>query len=462
MSGTSACKTNSNDRCCYNCGQTPIPEGCPGPDDDPECKKGFLLDDDDPGNLRATRSKYQYGIDFANPVERYVDGFSQPVLSRFENGAKNPLYQDLKCKSDKLCQPPRDPSLVFFAGIVGVPWQDIAVDPTNPSLGFQDADALASKGTWDMILGDPNASPPVPPGDPHMIVSVDPRPKVPGPDSAVTADLKNGHDWDTSADLPARSDLQYACNFKLATPRECKGAGEDCDCVQGLKTKNPLCQNPTTGAYGTVQYRAKAYPGIRELEVLKGIGKQGIVASICPANTDDPDAADFGYRPVMNTVLDRLRVKLRGRCLPHALGLGPDGTVPCILMEAFTPKDGTTCNCSDPAFPGRSLPTSDLLTPDVTKLGDCICEIQPLAGAARDACERGDAAFGQESGWCYVDPLVSRDPRQCDLVKECPATERRILRYFGAAPRGRVVPICQEQAFNPAFSEERGKVCPTP
>jgi hypothetical protein len=459
--GTSICKTNPNDRCCYNCGQMPIPAGCPSPDNDPECRKGFLTSDDDPANLRATRSKFQYGIDFANPIERYVDGFSQPILSRFENGAKNPLYDDLTCKNDDQCQPPRDPSLVFFAGIVGVPWQDIAIDPAQPSLGFQAADALVDKGTWDLILGDPEASPPVPPGDPHMLVSVDPRPGIPGPDSALAADPKNGHEWDPAADAPAH-DLQYACTFKLPTPRDCNGAGDSCDCADGKQTRNPLCQDPATGTYGTMQYRAKAYPGIRELQVLKGIGSQGIVASICPANSDHPEASDFGYGPVMNTVLDRLRVKLRGRCLPHALGRRADGTVPCILMEAFTPKDGAACTCSDPAFPGRTRPTSDSLTADVVKLGPCICEIQPLAGDAQTACERGDAAFGQESGWCYVDPLESRDPRQCDLVKECPATQRRILRYFGAAPRGRVVTMCQEQAFSPEFSPARGEVCAVP
>jgi hypothetical protein len=293
-----------------------------------------------------------------------------------------------------------------------------------------------------------------------MLVSVDPRPGLPGPDSPLDADAKHGHEWDTTADSPSRSDLQYACNFELALPRECMGKVEDCDCVHGTATRNPLCQNPANGTYGTMQYRAKAYPGLRELQVLKGMGEQGIVASICPANTRDATASDFGYRPVMNTILDRLRVSLRGRCLPHPLEIGDDGTVPCIVMEGFTPKEGQACDCSGTAVPGRTVPSPQSLTPDVAAMAPCVCEIRALTGAARDACERGDAAFGNESGWCYVDPLQSRDTRQCDLVHQCAATERRILRYFGAQPRGRVVAMCQEHAFSPELSPERGDVCP--
>jgi hypothetical protein len=76
-------------------------------------------------------------------------------------------------------------------------------------------------------------------------------------------------------------------------------------------SKNPVCQDLATGAYATRQTRAKAYPGIRELQVLKGIGDQAIVASICPANTTDATRADFGYRPVIAAILNRLRPQLR-------------------------------------------------------------------------------------------------------------------------------------------------------
>jgi hypothetical protein len=74
--------------------------------------------------------------------------------------------------------------------------------------------------------------------------------------------------------------------------------------------KKPLCQSDNT--YSHQQVRAKAYPGIRQLQVLKGIGNQAIVASICPANTTDTTRPDFGYRPVIAALVRRLRPRLRG------------------------------------------------------------------------------------------------------------------------------------------------------
>jgi hypothetical protein len=295
-----------------------------------------------------------------------------------------------------------------------------------------------------------------------MLVSIDPRPRLPGPNSAWNADPKNGHEWNPAADRG--DDLQYACNFDLQTPRVCPNGSADCDCSfhDPKTTQNPLCQDPNTGEFGSTQFKAKAYPGIRELQVLKGVGDQGIVASICPPNTRDPSASDFGYRPVMKTILDRLRVKLRASCLPRALKIDEQGRVPCVVLEAFTPKAGKACDCADPAVPGRTVPSPDLLTPEITAAGPCICQIEPLAGDARAACERGDGAFGNASGWCYIDPLQSHDVRQCDLVAKCPDTQRRILRYFGVQPRGRAVVTCQERAFSPELSPEHGDICKMP
>jgi hypothetical protein len=55
-----------------------------------------------------------------------------------------------------------------------------------------------------------------------------------------------------------------------------------------------------------VQYRAKAYPGRRQLEVLEGIGDRAIVASICARNVTDASRQDYGYRPALQSILDRL------------------------------------------------------------------------------------------------------------------------------------------------------------
>src|SRR5207247_11321740 len=61
--GTSACLTNPNDPCCYNCFEAPRP-GCPDQASDPECQAGPWTSDKDPMNLRCWQQKRRYGIDF--------------------------------------------------------------------------------------------------------------------------------------------------------------------------------------------------------------------------------------------------------------------------------------------------------------------------------------------------------------------------------------------------------------
>jgi hypothetical protein len=133
--------------------------------------------------------------------------------------------------------------------------------------------------------------------------------------SAPTANRINGHEWDTSqptvqVGLP-RADLQYACVFKLPGARDCAALDrsiDSCDCFDDNfdAIQNPLCQDLATGAYGKVQHRAKAYPGIRQLQVLEGIGPQAIVGSICPDSLDPAakmsGAANYGYRPAMAAI----------------------------------------------------------------------------------------------------------------------------------------------------------------
>jgi hypothetical protein len=453
---SSACRTNPNDPCCYNCGQDTVPVGCATPDSDPECKKNdFLSSAEDPENLRATRSKEQYGVDFLYPVERYVEGFTQPFLTKYGGGAKNPLYAEA-----------RAPSQVFWAGIVGVPWQDIARDRADLSKGFRNAKELAESHTWDVILGAPHASPPVLPSDPHMIVSPTPRAALPGPESAAQADEKHGHEWISSESKPA--DLQYACTFELPESRDCQTSTGDCDCTRSeaagaealsLTTKNPLCQDPATGAYDTIQRRAKGYPGLRELEVLQGIGEQGIVASICPSNTKNPDARDYGYRPAIEALVERLRGVLRYRCLPRMLAIADDGSVPCVILEAFAPEPGDTCRCDDPRFPGRVTPEQDRITDDVRKLDRCVCEIKELENEGRISCQKEVTPSEALDGWCYVDPNQDHDPRECAIVEKCPATDRRIIRYMGAQPRGQVVIMCQEKSFLANAATLGGDIC---
>ncbi|MFS8065173.1 MAG: hypothetical protein ACMG6S_02255, partial [Byssovorax sp.] len=196
--------------------------------------------------------------------------------------------------------------LVVIAGIVGVPWQDIARDPTNLSLGFKTAaelDQPVSGGGngWDYILGDPDNY--VPPKDPHMIASVLPRAGLPGPTSAPNADPIHGHEYT----IAQNDDLQYACTFDLPAPRDCTQAGANgCDCYLS-SNDNPLC-DPTTG---TLQVRAKAYPGQREISLLKSVGAQGVVASICPSQIGDATKADYAYRPAVTALIGRVKSRLK-------------------------------------------------------------------------------------------------------------------------------------------------------
>jgi hypothetical protein len=109
-----------------------------------------------------------------------------------------------------------------------------------------------------------------------------------------------------------KDDLQYACIFPLAQPRDCSNpTTTSCDCNDPTND-NPLCApNPNNGGAPTLQVRAKAYPGIRQLEAIKSLGIQGVAASICPAQADDPTRSDYAYRPAILSLLERVRSRLR-------------------------------------------------------------------------------------------------------------------------------------------------------
>jgi hypothetical protein len=51
--------------------------------------------------------------------------------------------------------------MVFWVGIAGVPWQDVAVDPADLKKGLLDTKDFDANGRWAMIVGDSAASPPV-------------------------------------------------------------------------------------------------------------------------------------------------------------------------------------------------------------------------------------------------------------------------------------------------------------
>jgi hypothetical protein len=426
---------------------------------------GAWTRDKDPENLRCWHQKQRYGVDFLYNVQRYVNGFRNNVVpDRAGNPVKNPLYSDLttQCRTTGMgCAGERDKSLVFVAGVIGVPWQDIANDPNDLKKGYLTATQINDMGVWQKILGDPNASPPLLPSDPHMIESITPRMGLPGPGSAANADPINGHEWDPSMATPTpNADLQYACIFPLNPSKPCTEQ-TDCDCFvpaggNPAAASNPLCQNGAN--YSTTQVRAKGYPGTRELQVLQGLGEQAIVASICPSNVTTMADADFGYRPAIAALISRLRNALRGRCLPRQLAVNPDtGAVPCVIVEAFNPAAGATCNCSD--RPGRVTADPQTITPEIRQGASCFCEIIQLEdtpGGTQDKtiCETAVTPPGTvKAGWCYVDPSQAgaNAANECQIVKACPPTDRRIIRFVNPdsepRPGATAFIMCQESSF---------------
>jgi hypothetical protein len=466
--GTVHCAANPNDQCCQSCSQ-PQKLGCPDIANDANCQKGFLTEAEDPPNLRCFDQKRRYGYDFLYPVQRYIDGLTGKQVPNRAGTAlvDNPLFKDLStaCTTNGSCKAARDPSLVFFAGIVGVPWQDIAKDPANLASGFMTGPTI----DWPRIIGDRANN--LPPGDPLMIQSVAPRAGLAPPNSGPDSNPINGHEWDPSQDATPNADLQYACVFTLPTSRVCTPDNAACDCNGAPETRfNPLCQN-ASGQYSTTQVRAKAYPGTRHLEVLQGMGDQGIVASICPANLNQANksAADYGYNHAVDALIDRRRTKLRGRCLPRPLEIAPDGTVPCVVLEGFRPGANQACNCEgDAGHPGRVTASNDVITPEMQSRFSCICEIVQLSGAQLTSCQSEVSMDMSSNGWCYVDPAQSTSTdisAECAIVKNCDATHKQIIRFSPRAeprPGSTTFYLCRENAYPASSAAPTARTCPTP
>lgn len=502
----SACATNPNDPCCASCVQG-APAGCPDPD--PACMAGgnYLTPAEDHINLRCWDMKRRTGLDFLYPPQRYVNALTlaqiDPSSIDLAGPATvaNPLFSNPTCTgpggealpapNDNCLDgapddaaPIRDPGLVFIAGIVGVPWQDIArrdgpdgktgnpsltaginsLDPeAGPVGGFMTYDEMASLGVWDQILGDLVNG--VPPTDPLMIESVEPRTGTnPATGEALTTDKGgngvNGNEWTIADD-----DLQYACVFELPTAVDCSDTTIDsCDCSPGSagNATNPLCDpNPGDNNELTLQTKAKAYPGRRELAVLNGVLNQGIVASVCPAQLDNNMAGvkDYGYRPAVGAIIDRLKQALKGQCLPRTLTPNDTtGEIPCLIIEARrTGQSGFDCNAQagrrsiDADHPAVLAAKEDPLAE--SQQWDTFCEVIQLLGDEQKICQTQVEPQGVD-GWCYVDattiptyPPVDFNPA---VVADCPANEQRIIQFAGAGevvPGGTLFITCAGTAF---------------
>ncbi len=331
---TSQCATNPADPACTSCG---LAKGCNAADpacqaikNDPNCKApngGYYAGDADSLNVRFFHMKQRFGLDPQYPIDRYVDGLSHGNVpkgseehdpsGKYVTGAgtcQNPLFAAALPKSagEELCHlgvGPRSPQLVFFAIIGGVPNQLLHFDPSSP------AASKLTPADWTKILGKNPAAYDYTGIDPHMIQSITPRAGLPAP-SATSGDNGpdpvHGREWDTKG-----YDLQYACTFPLAVPTTCPKSG-DASCADCAGTSNP----PLCGASPLQQVRAKAYPTVRQLQVARGLGDQGIAASLCPrtANLDgvtpEPESTMaganplYGYRPAVKSIVDHMKPAL--------------------------------------------------------------------------------------------------------------------------------------------------------
>lgn len=447
--GTSQCLANPNDHCCQSCKETTSEAGCPAIASDPECQKGETLRiEDDDLNLRCWQQQRRFGLDLLYPTSRYADALRSPVVATRSTGelVPNPLFQ---ASAGRV---PRDKSLVFLAGIVGVPWQDLADYESldGPGLRYLTAGELEGSGSWDVILGQPAANPPVPPLDPLMLETTAERQGtnpvtgvalVPASSTNPLANPINGHE---QIDVGGR-DLQYACTFPLAEPRDCSSdSGRGCDCFADDAVFNrPLCQPPGGGAAGTTQYFAKAYPGLRHLEVLKALGDNAIVASTCP-KVLDPQHPDYGYNPAINALVLRVREGFGGRCFPRELPVARDGQVPCTVVEALPPEP--TCDCAalgrEPAPAELAAATRQSLKAQqlcdgasgVSCASMCLCQLPQLSGAELAACQN-DPAPPTTPGFCYV----SAAPNETQvgnpaLLSSCSKDTQRLIRFVGDTP----------------------------
>jgi hypothetical protein len=318
---TAACAANPNDPCCRSCAQTEAapPAGCLALSADPVCMgaaAGTYNTWDalnDSLNLRCFHQKQRFGFDLLYPTTRYSLGLSALMIpNNAGTPAKNPLFFDSSGVQT------RSQSLVTFSVMVGVPWQDLATTASiaGGKLEYLDAAGLAAQGRWPILLGDPSTF--VAATDPLMVESIAPRTGTqPLTHSALAPATSqnplenpiNGHEQN----IPDNSDLQFACIFRLPTPKACVAGDSACDCSPDksgdtsavIAVNSPVCQPPGGGPAGTTQYFAKAYPGLRELEVAHALGGRGVPTSICPKTLNSANS-EFGYGPAFDALLKRV------------------------------------------------------------------------------------------------------------------------------------------------------------
>jgi hypothetical protein len=393
--GTAKCAQAPMDPDCLSCFQ----QAAGGR---PECATE-LGNDADEANVRFFHMKERFGFDPRFPIERYVRGFHETTVPDREGEHPNGSFsyagddQHSTCTNpifaaelpdgakDDLCKLPlgtRDPGQVFFALIGGVPWQLLTEEPQNMTAQNRAPfKAALDEVDWQRILGRAPERYDFTGIDPHMRESIEPR-------KDVGTDDVHGREWN-----PPHNDLQYACTFELPTPKDC--TKEPCDCK--TPSDSPLCADDPK----TTQLRAKAYPTVQQLRVAKDLGTQGIVASLCPreireSETENPD---YGYRPAMKAIVDRLKSVLKSSCLPQSLEVDPQkGTVACVVLQTL-PRPGDPKVVCDPAKGLKPLDPRVVIEREGADRDLPACELHQFS---QSELVNGTCDDLGSFGWCYV------------------------------------------------------------
>ena len=455
--GTSKCASDPADPACQPCPPVGPPTNDPACQSGGVYPATSLNDWGYDPNLRHAHMRAKYGLDPQYPIDRYYYGLTSvavpdrsgeyPTDPVHPNGADNyvgcisdgkgncvpncvnPLFaaalpDGSSTDAATLCNLTPGPratqrSNVFFAHIGGVPWQLLHFDSNNLQASLLDSSdwtRILGRGAANYALGQPYSYD-YSGIDPHMIESPTPRTATTvdvdaggtnslAPANGPNNDPVNGREWTTNAPFNGAAfaphvapvDLEYACTFPLAAPRDCTDENQAplCDCpsengaadsgVPSLSADEvpPVCDPQTP----TRQLSAKAYPTIRELLLAKLMGRsQGVVASICPQETKDKSSPVYGYRPAVALLVDRLKTALNTQCLPQKLAVtdAGAGAVPCLVLVAMPiANDGATCkhpNC--PAAMGLFGPgaqTGSAANPPLDqKVLDDFCDAQENA-----------------------------------------------------------------------------------
>ncbi|AKU93684.1 hypothetical protein AKJ09_00348 [Labilithrix luteola] len=458
--GTSICQTNPLSPDCTSCGFAAScnasDPSCQKMKNDPNCQAngGYFGSDQDQLNSRWSWQlvRPSYGVDPQYPLKRYVDGLTkQTVPSRAQEhattcadgsaakngscgGARriisgygpaassctNPLFaRNLpRGPGDDFCglaTGSRSPDLVFFAHIGGVPNQllykkkDGSLADGSTAASELDPQQRISPINWTPILGADPFNYDFSGIDIHMVESKTPRQGIPGPSTTHGdngTDPVVGRDWDTKLD-----DLQFACTFDLPQPKTCANGDPSCQCDGTLNP--PLC-----GTTANTQVKAKAYPTIREFMVVKALGENGIIASLCPLTLQgDKNAPAYGYNPAVAAIVDRLKNALTTQCLPHPLTREPGSNdVSCLVLAQLADAGDKCANyqLQEPApevlakFREQQKKASGNVGDGGIDLSALpVCEVPQKVVATGDTC-KDDTAID----WCYVenDPATGKGP----------------------------------------------------